>query len=180
MVISDGLADLISVQQNLKYLNMAGYYCEHLTEDIIASLTNLPDTLIKLELYGGKYYIPLSFIANLTNLQEMLLILYDENDIFGDFKELQHMTFSHLQVLKLEFESLRIELLIKFLENNGRNLKEFYIGNSMDNSLNLAIAKFCPNLRKLSGFKTNEIEMLKVISMIRKYCYLVLWSFVIK
>ena len=127
---------------------------------------------------------PITFTSELPKpslpLLHKICDVYDENDILGDFKELQHMTFSHLQVLKLEFESLRIELLIKFLENNGRNLKEFYIGNSMDNSLNLAIAKFCPNLRKLSGFKTNEIEMLKVISMIRKYCYLVLWSFVIK
>src|SRR5436190_20214775 len=38
-VISNGLADLISVQQNLKHLMV--YFCEHLTEDIFASLTNL-------------------------------------------------------------------------------------------------------------------------------------------
>ena len=33
----------------------------------------------------------------------------------------------------------RNELLIKFLENNGKNLKEFYIKTSND-SLNLAIS----------------------------------------
>src|SRR4051794_16379978 len=49
--ISNGLADLISVQQNLKYLNVAlSYYCDE--ADIL--LTNLPDTLIKLKLYGLK------------------------------------------------------------------------------------------------------------------------------
>ena len=58
-------------------------------------------------------------------------------------------------------------MLIKFLENNGENLKELYIGDlygRSNNSLNLAIAKFCPNLRKLStGFKINEMETLKII-----------------
>ena len=62
-------------------------------------------------------------------------------DAFEDFKELQYVTFSQLQVLKFQYENPRNELLVKFLENNGKNLKEFYVGNSMDNSLNLAIAR---------------------------------------
>ena len=38
-----------------------------------------------------------------------------------------------------------------------------YLGNSND-SLNLAIAEFCPNLRKLSvGFKNDELETLKIV-----------------
>src|ERR1043166_6893629 len=61
-VISTGLTDLISAQESLKTLYMMqSYDCENLT-DVIHSLTKLPDTLIKLELYGGKHYIPLSFI----------------------------------------------------------------------------------------------------------------------
>ena len=97
------------------------------------------------------------------NLQELVLLLVSE-DSFDDFNQLQHVTFSHLQVLKFQYESPSNELLIKFLENNGKNLKEFYVNYNTDDSLNLAIAKFCPNLRKLfTGFNDNELETLKTI-----------------
>ena len=37
-------------------------------------------------------------------------------------------------------------------------------GDLSSNSLNLAIAKFCPKLRKLStGFKNSELETLKLV-----------------
>src|SRR3989442_671470 len=88
----------------------------------------------------------------------------DYYNSFEDFKILQHVTFSHLQVLKFEYESPGNEFLIKFLEINGRNLKEFYVNYNINNSLNLAIAKFCPNLRKLfSKFINDELETLKMI-----------------
>ena len=80
-----------------------------------------------------------------------------------DFKILQHATFSHLQVLKFQYDYPRNEILTKFLENNGRNLKEFYAGYSKDNLINFSIAKFCPNLRKISGIGVKEIETLKII-----------------
>ncbi|PKY39881.1 hypothetical protein RhiirA4_415396 [Rhizophagus irregularis] len=52
-------------------------------------------------------------------------------------------------------------------KNNGKNLKEFYLSDIKgysDNSLNLAIAKFCPNLKKLSTeLKNDELETLKII-----------------
>jgi hypothetical protein len=41
------------------------------------------------------------------------------------------------------------EYVVKFLENNGKNIKEFYI-NMKDNALNLSIIKFCPNIKKVS------------------------------
>ncbi len=54
--------------------------------------------------------------------------------------------------------------LIKFLENNGRNLKEIDFDLVTDDSINLTIAKFRPNLKSLCiVFKDNEIEALKVI-----------------
>src|SRR6266498_816834 len=43
-VIFNGLTDLISVQQNLKYLNIFNTVCKNLTE-IISSLTKLPNNL---------------------------------------------------------------------------------------------------------------------------------------
>src|SRR5436305_1319259 len=112
-------------------------------------LTNLPNTLIKLELHGRVCkIIPLSLITKLTNLQEMIFS-FDYLNAFEYFKILQDVTISHLQVLKFQYERPSDEFLIKFLENNGRNLKEFYVDYIIDDSLNLALAKFCPNLRKL-------------------------------
>ncbi|PKC61163.1 hypothetical protein RhiirA1_425146, partial [Rhizophagus irregularis] len=50
---------------------------------------------------------------------------------------------------------------MKFLENNGKNLKKFYIGGS-DKALRLSIAKFCPNLKSLFIiFRNGELEVLK-------------------
>ena len=109
----------------------------------------------------------MSFIAKFTNLQELVLLLGYDDDYKG-FEKLQYVTFSQLQILKIQDVCPRFEILINFLENNGKNLKKFYVGELgrfSDNSLNLAIAKFCPNLRKLSaGFKNNELETLKIIS----------------
>jgi hypothetical protein len=130
---------------------------------------NLPNTLIELNLYGEEPYIPLSFIARLTNLQKMILS-FDNQSHFEEFKTLQYVNFSQLQDLKFECQYPRNELLIKFLENNGKNLREFYVDNSTDNSLNLAVAKFCPNLRKLFiGYEINDIE-LQTLKLILKNC----------
>ena len=72
-VISNGLADLISSQQNLKCLNLFLWYeCKSWTTDIITSLKNLPNTLTKLVIRSFRAK-PLSFIARLTNLQEITL-----------------------------------------------------------------------------------------------------------
>ena len=60
----------------------------------------------------------------------------------------------------------RDELLIKFLENNGKNLKKFHINKSND-SLNLFIIKFCPNIRNLfTGLKNDELETLKMFLIV--------------
>ncbi|PKY18222.1 hypothetical protein RhiirB3_522596 [Rhizophagus irregularis] len=105
-------------------------------------------------------HLELSFITKFTNLQELILS-FDYN--FEYFKELQYASFPHLQVLKFNYSCPKYELLIKFLENNGKNLKEFYVKNN-GYLLNLAIAKFCPNLRKLfTIFRNDELETIKVI-----------------
>ena len=52
---------------------------------------------------------------------------------------------------------------MKFLENNGQNLKEFRLGADL-NSLHFSIARFCPNVRELYLLlKGNESETLKMI-----------------
>src|ERR1044072_2299238 len=101
-VISNGLADLISVQRNLRCLNLElnGASCNNFT-DIIPSLTKISNSLTKLYLYSnGEYFsnFPLSCIA--TNLQEITLRCYNA-ECFEDFKKLQYATFSQLQILKI-------------------------------------------------------------------------------
>jgi len=156
--ISNGLSDLISVQQNLKYLDIFND-CKNFT-DIIPLLAKLPNTLIKLDIGVGDYYMPLSFIAKFTNLQEIILT-FDYHDEY--FKNLHDVIFPQLQILKFKKHCPNHEYLTKFLENNGKGLKEIYLHNG-NNSLNLDIAKFCPNLKTLyTGFKVDEIETLKAI-----------------
>src|ERR1043166_6807028 len=80
---------------------------------------------------------------------------------FENFKELQYATFPKLQILKFPYQPPKPEYAMKFLEINGKNLQEFYIN---DNILNMSIAKFCPNLKKLfTVFKYDELDMLKTI-----------------
>ncbi|PKY18712.1 hypothetical protein RhiirB3_431583 [Rhizophagus irregularis] len=153
--ISNGLSDLIRAQKNLKYFSMTLY---DESENISLLIKNLPNTLINLNLYGYNY-ISLSFISKFINLQELIISIYN-GDVLG-FEELQNIIFPKLQILNFECECPKYEEFIKFLENNGKNLKELYVGDDHiedikgynDISLNLAIVKLCPNLRKLStGF----------------------------
>jgi len=65
--------------------------------------------------------------------------------------------------LKFLDECPKVETLINFLKVNGKNLEELYIVNN-DNSLNLSIAKYCPELKSLyTIFKNDEIDSLKEI-----------------
>ncbi|PKC10212.1 hypothetical protein RhiirA5_414645 [Rhizophagus irregularis] len=159
LYISNGLTDLISTQKNLKELEITHVSNKELKDLIL--LEKLPDTIDNLLICGRNHYMSLSFIAKLTNLKELRLAFFN-NDCFEGFKKLQYITFSQLQLLKFIEVSPRNDYLIKFLENNGRNLKEFYINDS-NSLLHLAIIKFCPNIRNLyTGIKYNELETLKL------------------
>ncbi|GBB84832.1 hypothetical protein RclHR1_01140021 [Rhizophagus clarus] len=154
--ISDGLSELISVQKNLKYLNI-----EQLIQrnELSSLVTKVPNTLIKLKLCEYNF-ISLSFIAKFVNLQELeFSIKY----IYEGFDKLQDVIFPQLQVLKFTMFIPKVKLLIKFLEKNGKNLKEFYIKFCLNHSLNLAVAKFCTNLRKLGSLRIIKLEKLKTI-----------------
>ncbi|RIA86510.1 hypothetical protein C1645_829159 [Glomus cerebriforme] len=70
---------------------------------------------------------------------------------FWNFKQLQNITFSHLQVLKIQDECPRNELFINSWKLMSNDL------------LNIAVIKFCPNLRRLfNGLTNNELELLKL------------------
>ena len=114
-----------------------------------------------------EYYIPSSFITIFKNLEE--LILSFELNPFDDFFQLQYVHFSHLRVLKFLYSMPKFEMLIKFLEINGKTLTEFYVGD-YDSKLNLAIAKFCPNLKILfTIFVEEELDILEKIFNSCKY-----------
>ncbi|RIA85262.1 hypothetical protein C1645_831055 [Glomus cerebriforme] len=88
--------------------------------------------------------LSLSFISKFINLQELVISFYEYNS----FKDIQYIIFPQLEILKFVNRCPKVEMLIKFLENNGKNLKEF-CSHRCDNSLSLSIVKFCPNLRFL-------------------------------
>ena len=55
------------------------------------------------------------------------------------------------------------ETLMRFLENNGKNLKELTLHN-ISETLKLSIAQFCPNLKKIFVvFHNDELDILKTI-----------------
>ncbi|RIA82964.1 hypothetical protein C1645_880782 [Glomus cerebriforme] len=163
-VISKGITELISAQKNLKYLTII-HYTDIDLKDIISSVTN-HNSLNKLCFYGISHYTSVPFITKFTNLQELELSFVNSKN-FEKLQYIQYAIFPLLQILNIKNFPLTYDILISFIENNGKNLKEFYVDNDYgrnDNSLNLAITKFCPNLRKLSvGFKNNELETLKLI-----------------
>ncbi|CAB4427319.1 unnamed protein product [Rhizophagus irregularis] len=157
-IVSDGLQDLIFSQVSLKSLTLKIQDYDDYSV-IVPSLTSHSLTITKLVVQGVASYEPLSFISGLINLQE-LIISFDYRD---DFEEIQNINFTKLQILKFINGCPKAEILIKFLENNGKNLKELYI-DKHNNFLNLAISKFCPNLKSLyTRFIKNELKTLRII-----------------
>ncbi|PKY12465.1 hypothetical protein RhiirB3_424137 [Rhizophagus irregularis] len=162
-VISDGLENLISSQKKLKHLKLIQDPDGVCWTEIIPSLTKHPIELTTLYLCSHLENVPLSFIDNFKTLQELVLSFKSEEAFLNNFDQLQYVTFPRLKVLKFLDECPRVEILIKFLEINGKNLEELYVENN-DNLLNLNIAKLCINLKSLyTIFKDDEVETLKVI-----------------
>ncbi|PKY45698.1 hypothetical protein RhiirA4_466017 [Rhizophagus irregularis] len=160
-LFSKWIRDLISSQNNLKILKIANlqYISNYEYKEIILSLTKHSLTLTRLTLKNCK--ITKQFIAMFKNLQELNL---DQNDTFY---QLRNAYFLQLKILKITYNrySLKdgIEILINFLKINGNNLTEFYIYRYYhEKSLNLALAKYCPNLKIIYTYIRDE-ETLKLI-----------------
>ncbi|GBC04910.1 hypothetical protein RclHR1_05940001 [Rhizophagus clarus] len=162
--IPNELAELISSQKRLACSNIGIYNVS--TDLIDLFLKKLPDTLTKLNLYGRVDIVSLSSIVNLTNLR-VLQLKFAYGEWFKNFEILEYIVFSQLQILKIFSACPKSESLIKFLKNNGKNLKEIYIcedSGYSNNLLNLSISSFCPVLEKLStGIKNNELDTLEII-----------------
>ncbi|RIA89151.1 hypothetical protein C1645_876899 [Glomus cerebriforme] len=169
--VSKGLLDFISSQNNLKKLDIR-IITENQMDEIIPLLKNL-NNLKTFIIYGRR---SVSFIAQFTNLQELDITFNYEQTI----EELQNNIFPQLQILKIQNHFANYEVLINFLKNNGKNLKELYVNDEdgyCDNSLNLSISKFCPNIRKLSiGFKKDGLETLIIVLKNFQYLeYFTIW-----
>ncbi|PKK62689.1 hypothetical protein RhiirC2_789992 [Rhizophagus irregularis] len=89
------------------------------------------------------------------------------------FEKLSTFIFPHLKIFKIDVNNVNYNFAIKFLMNNGKNLRELSFCEIMgenDNLLNLVIAKFCVNLKVLSiGFFYDELETFKIILNSCKY-----------
>jgi hypothetical protein len=101
-MISDGLRDLISVQKNLKCLDIKLNYCENLT-DIIPSLTKHSNTLTKLIIYDI-FDSLMSIIDEFKNLQELGLSFRDDYNL----EILQNVIFHNYKLQNLNFRNGRI------------------------------------------------------------------------
>ncbi|PKC67344.1 hypothetical protein RhiirA1_458553 [Rhizophagus irregularis] len=159
--VSSELKELISLQNNLKKLTLIAYYGNS-WENIIPSITNHSNTLTKLHLCSDYTNLSLSFVSLFPNLQEIVFSFLESAD-FEDFKVLQFSKFPNLQILKIPYHCPKPEYVMRFLEINGKNLKNFYISEN-DKDLSLSIANFCPNLKSLCVTLNNdEIDILKNI-----------------
>ncbi|RIA91910.1 hypothetical protein C1645_875123 [Glomus cerebriforme] len=162
--ISFELKELILLQNNLKNLTLSAFKGGDWT-DIMPALIKHSNTLTRLHLSSNNGNLPLLFVALFPNLQEIKFSFVSSAGYphFEDFNELQYVNFHKLQILNFPYQCPKLECMMKFLENNGKNLKEIYIAKS-NNGLNLTIAKFCPNLKNLfTIFKNDELDILKII-----------------
>jgi hypothetical protein len=174
------LKELISSQDNLKSLTLRVYDITTLA-NIIPTLKKHSNMLTKLHLYidSEDDNMPLSFVSLFTNLQEIIFSFsyydWDESYInIKDFEKLQYVSFPKLQTLKIPHQCPKPEYLMKFLETNGKNLKKIYISEGilgidllnmrgLNNDLNLTIANFCPNVKRLIIRINDEIDVLKTL-----------------
>ncbi|GBC08972.1 hypothetical protein RclHR1_08510008 [Rhizophagus clarus] len=158
--ISNELKELISLQKNLKNLKLSAKISS--CASIIPTLKKHSNTVTKLHLYGNSNNLPYSFVSSFTNLQEFIFSFMGGSN-FEDFRMLQYVNFSKLQTLKIPYQFPKPEYLMKFLENNGKNLKNFYTDES-NKDLSLSIPDFCPNLKSLFLlFHKDELDALKTI-----------------
>ncbi len=157
--VSNGLKDLISSQGHLKSLGLKVKNNGYLI-DIIPILTKHCNTLMRLHVYTADVDTTLSFVSSFRNLQELVISTPHIHN------ELQHIVLPSLQVFKIPYvlNPNTTKVLMKFLENNGKNLVDLSINHYMDKSLGLSVIQYCPNLKNLVIIiKKNDLDTLKNI-----------------
>ncbi|GBB97400.1 hypothetical protein RclHR1_02990001 [Rhizophagus clarus] len=162
-ITSNEFKELVSFQNNLKNLKLSFDMTVSSCADIIPTLKKHSDTITKLHLYiFTKNLSSCSFINSFVNLQEFIFSSF-RRCFFDDFEPFQYINFSKLQTLKIPHFCPNSEDIIKFLKNNGKNLKKLYVNKSCGD-LSLFIPHICPNLKSLFLlFHKNELDILKTI-----------------
>lgn len=128
--VSDELKRLILLQNNLINLNLLAYEGNN-WKNIIPALAKHSNTLKKIHLYSNNNDLPLSFISLFSNLQDIRFSFFGGTfgtHYFEDFNNLKNVIFTELKTLKFCFNCPKPEYIIRFLENNGKNLREIYVG----------------------------------------------------
>ncbi len=164
--VSNGLIELILSQKNLKDLKLYIYEVHLDWSNIIPALTKHYNTLTNFFIHGDQD-IPFSFIASFINLQQIVISISSSNRVpFIEFDQLQHTTFTNLRTFKILYDSPKSEILMKFLETNGKNLNDLNTSLSydIDKSLKKSLVQYCPNLQKLFiKLENDELDILKSI-----------------
>jgi hypothetical protein len=141
-VISNGLIDLISVQKNLKYLYMSQYN----SFGIENLLKKIPNTLIsfafKIIMGFPNYLYPIENIYIHYPFDQQR---YRDQQSYRDQRREEHFN-SNFVILRQ---------IMKFLKNNGRNLKQIHFNIDYD-PLNETIRECCKNIRILHIKLTDE------------------------
>ncbi|CAG8736234.1 9318_t:CDS:1, partial [Acaulospora morrowiae] len=198
---NDGLATLISVQQNLKAVGVFTHANSNVYLKVANAISSKANTL-KYFSYGGgnAASIPFANIAALVNLESLSVKLYDDvNDIF------LYTTFPNLKILEIQGLMRSMDVLTKFVErctrihsiikmDGGISRNGFqsgilekicfdlaYIRKPFCNvpEYNATIARCCPNLRFFSTWfhKLNAKEFKEVIRSCKKLEHLTVSSY---
>jgi hypothetical protein len=147
---------LISSQTHLKSLGLSAYGGNW--KDVVPVFKKHRNTITRLHV-KSIYYVGLSFVASFTNLQELVLSTYY-------YDELQHITFPGLQIFRIlhPVYSSNPQILVNFLQNNGKTLTDLGIDDYIGRSLNPSIIQHCSNLKNLVIIvKKDELDTLKDI-----------------
>ena len=143
--VSDGLLELISVQERMKHLKISYHKCSKYNFFTPEALMKILPSLTKMSNCIIEFDINLPFLCN------------------GDIEILLDITFPKLQVLTFKCICFYHRHLSQLLKKNGESPKQVNLLDSNDLS-NLSITEFCPNLKFLSiAFKVYEIKKLKVV-----------------
>ncbi|RIA83776.1 hypothetical protein C1645_833255 [Glomus cerebriforme] len=143
---------LSKISHNLHSLNIIIRNGVSKIPNELKELISLQNNLKDLKLSASSEGNWTDIIPALTKHSNTLTKLHLNNDYVDD-----------LPYLSISYGCTKPEYVMKFLENNGKNLKGFYL-EEVDCTLNSSIAKLCPNLKKLSiSFKNSELDTLRII-----------------
>ncbi|CAI2199153.1 130_t:CDS:1, partial [Funneliformis geosporum] len=181
-----GLAKLITVQKNLKYIACIVDDDDEITMDLPHSaigkaLIDQANSIKHLKMsYKFEFFLPLHILSKLNHLQS--LELYNYNDSYRKFhslpifslfnleRQLELASFPQLEVLKIG--KVKLQSAIKLIEKTEGNLSEILLGCTVydekySGSFLRTIYKYCPNIQVLSLGINNVIDFKELVTLLR-------------